>query len=69
MFVGPDKSVEQVQREQACKKLAVALRGAHPNHEFRELRRDGTITIDWTPIAKIATAPLGCHNTMEHCWM
>ena len=59
MYVGPDKSVEQVQREQASKRLATALRAAHPGQEFRELRREGTIAIDWTPIAKISTAPSG----------
>ena len=53
IYLAEDKNARQVAEERALKRLAQALRTVHEDKTFFTIRRDRTITFNWTPIAKV----------------
>ena len=53
VFVGPDKSRRQVQLEVAGKRALAACKEVLPTRPWFLRRRDGVLSADWVPLAKV----------------
>ena len=57
VFISNDKNRRQARTETAAKKVFRILSEAHPDLKFSLLRREGVVTIDRKPLARVKVAP------------
>ena len=53
LYVGMDKNGRQVLTERSVKNLRSSLLDAYPAKRWAMQKKEGTITLDWVPIARV----------------
>ena len=59
IYAGPDKSAKQIRTEVDSKKLHGILKDLYPTVAFRLQRREGLISSQWKPLARVLPQPGG----------
>ena len=56
IYVSEDKSMKTIKTETSAKRLMRAFKAVHPEKEVHLVRRTGTISVAWVPIARVDAA-------------
>ena len=62
MYVDVDKSKKQIKMEMMGRRLRKVLKEKFPARDFFNRRRDGTVSTDWTPLARVVVVGPEAHK-------
>ena len=62
MYLDVDKSKKQIKMEMMSRRLHKVLKEKYPARDFFNRKRDGTVSTEWTPLARIANVNIDSYK-------